>query len=59
MEAVVVTECDQKAGEHEKDTYANMKLAQKTLDNMGKAAIKDVGKVGDEHQVCCHCAYPC
>ena len=57
MEAVIIPEGDQEARQYEKDTHPNMKLPKKALKYMGKPAIKNICKVGDEYQVGGHGAY--
>ena len=59
MEAIIISESDQKPRQYEENAYADMEFAKKALQNVGEAPVEFVAKMGDENQVRCHCAYPC
>ena len=59
MEAVIVAECNQEARQYEENTYTDVELRKKPLDNMGKPTIENIGEMGDEYQVGRQCAHPC
>ena len=59
METVIISESDQESWKYKENTYTDVELAQKPLDDVRKTTIEYVTEMGYKHQVRRHGAHPC